>query len=172
MKSNLQHRCWLYLAAAALTMIHSVVYAVPGDDPACVSVNGTANYSINTTMKFDLGGETECTEHDQLTFDDLNLQGGTLQIRLITGYVPAGGEVFDVLNWGTLNGTFAEPFDFSQAALSGGLTWDTSQLYTTGEIAIISGALSKQVPLPIWMLMCLALGILSLSRLACFTQKN
>src|SRR5262249_17295199 len=43
------------------------------------------------------------------------------------------GDSFDILDWGSLAGTFSS---IQLPALSGGLGWDSSQLYTTGVLSI------------------------------------
>ena len=154
-----------FLLTIALGAASILALAAPGDDPACVTVSGSTTASSSSTLKFDIGGETPCEQHDQATYENLTVESSTFKIRLITGYSPSGGELFNVLNWTTLTGTFSEPFDTSEAVLPEGLAWDFSQLYTTGEISI-SGSLAadaQQMPIPIWMLSSLAVGILGLA---------
>ena len=154
---TLERGCLLILAIAILTTISISARAAPGDDPACVTVEGFTTVGTSSTLKFDIGGETACEQHDQFTFGELTLEGATLKIRLITGYVPSGGEVFDVLNWGTLTGVFSEPVDITEAVLAEGLEWDTSQLYITGAIAVTGSAAAEQLPFPEWMLFLLVI---------------
>jgi hypothetical protein len=47
--------------------------------------------------------------------------------------MPTLGGVFDLFNWGTKSGTFSA---VNLPALAAGLSWDTSQLYTSGVISI------------------------------------
>ena len=80
------------------------------------------------------------------------MNSGTLAIRLVNSYQPSGGEVFNVLDWNnSITGTFAT-IDESQAILPTGLSWNTSQLYISGEISIDAPINAEQVPLPLWML--------------------
>jgi hypothetical protein len=51
---------------------------------------------------------------------------------------PSLGNQFDILDWGTLNGTFAV---IQLPALSGGLSWDTSQLYSSGVLNVVAASL-------------------------------
>ena len=44
---------------------------------------------------------------------------------------PSPAHAFDILDWGSLSGTFS-----SLILPGGGLTWDTSQLYTTGVLTV------------------------------------
>jgi hypothetical protein len=48
--------------------------------------------------------------------------------------MPAAGNTFDVLDWNTLSGTFS---NLQLPILTGGLTWNTSQLYTTGTLSVV-----------------------------------
>ena len=57
---------------------------------------------------------------------------GTLQVSL-DDYTPMSGASFNILDWGTLTGTFST---FQFAALPGGLTWNLSQLYSLGVISV------------------------------------
>jgi hypothetical protein len=54
---------------------------------------------------------------------------------LFNDFVPVLGDRFDILNWGTLIGTFGV-IDSSRAVLPAPLVWDTSQLYLTGELVV------------------------------------
>jgi hypothetical protein len=59
--------------------------------------------------------------------------GGVLRVKLLEGYVPQAGASFDVLDWGSLTGTFST---LSLPALPAPLNWNTSQLYTTGVLSV------------------------------------
>lgn len=56
-----------------------------------------------------------------------------LDVDLINGFNPSFGNVFNILD-GTTTGTFNT---FSFPALSPGLSWDTSDLYSLGNLKII-----------------------------------
>ena len=62
--------------------------------------------------------------------------GGTLDVVLLNGFVPAAGQVFDLLNIGTELGSFVT---VKLPALPGGLEWQNN-LYTDGTIAVIAPA--------------------------------
>jgi hypothetical protein len=63
--------------------------------------------------------------------------GGRLEVSLIEGFTPAAGNSFDILDWGTLSGTFST---IVLPTLSG-LAWNTSQLYTTGVLSLAAAGL-------------------------------
>ena len=50
------------------------------------------------------------------------------------GAALANGDVFNLFDWGTASGTFDS---VSLPALTGGLTWDQSQLYTNDTITVV-----------------------------------
>ncbi len=52
---------------------------------------------------------------------------------LIDPFAPILGDGFDVMNWGTLNGTFNT---INLPGLDPGLVWNTTDLYNTGEISV------------------------------------
>jgi hypothetical protein len=59
--------------------------------------------------------------------------GGTLAVSLINSFTPAAGNSFDILDWNTRTGTFST---LSLPALSPGLMWNASQLYTSGTLNV------------------------------------
>jgi hypothetical protein len=52
--------------------------------------------------------------------------------------MPSAGQTFDILDWGSLIGTFSA---IQLPTLAGGLAWNTSQLYTTGILSVASPGL-------------------------------
>ena len=58
---------------------------------------------------------------------------GALDISF-SSFSPAGGDSFNILDFTGHTGTFTS---VTLPPLSGGLTWDTSQLYTTGIISVV-----------------------------------
>jgi len=61
--------------------------------------------------------------------------GGTLKLISWNGFVAQKGQSFDLLDWGTLTGTFAN-IDASGFKLAVGSKLDYSQLYTNGTISV------------------------------------
>jgi len=93
------------------------------------SHNGTG------TLQIELGGLARGTEYDVLAASGVvTMQGGsTLGVTLINGYVPQGGEEFDIMDFGGVSGGFT---NVSLPVLGGGLSWDTSDLYAGGTIVV------------------------------------
>jgi len=104
----------------------------PGAPIGALQVFG--NYYENAPAKLQIEIESASS------FDALDVTGdivlnGTLEVSLTGGYVPSGNRSFDILDWtGGLSGTFAS---IQLPTLGGTLTWDTSQLYTTGVLSVV-----------------------------------
>jgi hypothetical protein len=88
-------------------------------------------------LEMELGGTTAGTAYDEIQATGALSLSGTLHVSLINGFVPTTGQAFDILDWGTLSGTFSS---ISLPTLSG-LAWNTSQLYTTGVISVTGAGL-------------------------------
>jgi hypothetical protein len=72
-------------------------------------------------------------------FDVLDIGGmatlnGSLTVSLAAGFMPAAGDSFDILDWGTRTGMFAN-LNLPQIP---GLLWDTSALYTNGTLVVVA----------------------------------
>lgn len=75
--------------------------------------------------------------------DHINVVGqlslsGTLAVSVVGSFTPAAGNSFDILDWGTLTGTFTS---IQLPALPSSLEWNTSQLYSTGVLSVATAAL-------------------------------
>ena len=70
--------------------------------------------------------------------DSANLTlDGTLELKLSDGGVPTLGQSFDLLDF---TPPLGDSFDTVVLPdLPGGLDWDTSHLYTTGVVQVVSG---------------------------------
>jgi hypothetical protein len=111
--------------------------ARPGFSPGVMSFGGDVSFGPFASVAIELAGTTTGTEYDQLVvIGDLALDG-TLEVSLINGFIPSVGQSFNILDWGGLAGTFSS---LTLPALSG-LTWNTSQLYTTGVISVAAAGL-------------------------------
>jgi hypothetical protein len=87
----------------------------------------------------ELGGTARGSQYDAILASGTLGLDGALQVALINGFAPSAGNSFDILDWGTLNGTFDT---LQLPALTGGLTWNTSQLYTSGVLSIAAAGLA------------------------------
>ena len=98
-------------------------------------------YAENTHVS-EIGGLMPCDEDDQTEYDQFTvvqtlhlINSPTLKVVLFNGFVPSLGDRFDILDWGSLNGTFGT-IDVCDALLPAPLVWDTSQLHLTGELVV------------------------------------
>ncbi len=88
-----------------------------------LSLAGISSFEINTAGDLaDLGNATGL-----LTF------GGTLNVTNI-GAALQNGDTFDLFNWGSATGTFS---NVNLPTLDGPLSWDQSNLYVNGTIAVV-----------------------------------
>jgi hypothetical protein len=120
----------------------------PGSSPGCVTDQGNVVFEAGAQLEIALGGTTACTGYDRYAVAlSLTLQGPTMTVVLINGFVPAAGQRFDVLDMGTLTGTLGT---VNLPALPTGMTWDTTALQRSGEIAVVATVADSVVPLPAW----------------------
>jgi hypothetical protein len=103
----------------------------PGLSPTILSVGNLA-FSPSSTLVLELGGTTPGSGYDQLQSSGTLAFDGTLLLSLINGFSPAAGQAFNLFDWVSASGTF----DTLQLPTLAGLAWNTSQLYTTGELSL------------------------------------
>jgi autotransporter-associated beta strand protein len=92
-------------------------------------------FTSTGVLRICLGGLARGTEYDVLAASGtVTMQSGsTLAVTLINGFVPQGGDEFDILDFAGVSGAFSAP---NLPALGDGLSWDTSDLYTSGTILV------------------------------------
>ena len=103
----------------------------PGLSPAIVPVNNVS-FGAGGTLLIEIGGLTPGSQYDQLNIGGVLGLNGLLDVDLINGFNPANGDVFNILA-GTTSSTFS---NFSFPTLNAGLSWDTSDLYTLGNLKV------------------------------------
>jgi hypothetical protein len=104
----------------------------PGLSPAIVTAGNLA-FASTSTLIMELGGTTASGQYDQILATGSLALGGTLDVALINSFSPVAGNSFDLFDWGSISGTFTT---LSLPSLGSGLTWNTSQLYTTGVLSV------------------------------------
>jgi len=108
----------------------------PGASAGLLTVDGNYTQGADGLLEIELGGLLRGDQYDALVVTGQAALAGTLTVTLIDDFSPANGNVFDILDWGTLAGGSA--FDtVNLPDLPGGLTWDDSTLYTTGELTVV-----------------------------------
>jgi hypothetical protein len=110
----------------------------PGASPAEVTYENNVYLGGGALLQMEIGGTAAGTEHDKLNVDGALQLDGVLAVSLIDDFDPAAGDTFDILDWTSLGGTFDTVLF---PALEGGMTWDASQLYVTGELSVSAAAL-------------------------------
>jgi filamentous hemagglutinin family protein len=80
----------------------------PGSSPGALTINGNYVQGPGGTLAVELGGTAGGSQYDQLVVNGNATLGGTLNVVLVNGYVPSGGETFSVVqSSGAVSGTFA-----------------------------------------------------------------
>ena len=79
-----------------------------------------------------LAGPVAGSQYDQIKVSGQLVLAGDLDVVLLNGFQPQAGESFQLFD-GELAGTFSQ---LTLPALSNGLQWNTSNLYTTGTINV------------------------------------
>lgn len=105
----------------------------PGNSPATVSYEGDVLFNSSASLIIELGGLTAGTQHDKIDVEGSLSLDGTLEVSLINSFSPTAGDSFDILDWGSLSGTFDA---LSLPALNPGLMWNASQLYAIGTLKV------------------------------------
>jgi hypothetical protein len=107
----------------------------PGNSPADSIVNGTLTLAEDGTLEMELAGYDPGTEHDRLSVTGLSELDGELDLVFLDDFTVAYGDRFDLFNWdGGVSGAFSS---IKSSSLSDGLSWDASELYTTGTLSVI-----------------------------------
>ena len=105
----------------------------PGTPVGTLAITGSYTQDATALLQFELGGQKPGVEFDRLLVGGNVSLAGTLKVSLIGGFSPTLGDSFDILDWGTLSGTFST---LQLPALGNNLAWNTSQLYTSGVISV------------------------------------
>lgn len=106
----------------------------PGNSPATVTMENNVGLGAGANTVIELGGTLAGGQYDQLHVTGALALGGTLTVQLINGFSPSAGQAFDILDWGSLTGTFAAGLNIISPGP--GLTWNTSQLYVSGTLSV------------------------------------
>ena len=109
----------------------------PGNSPALVTFENNVYLGGGAGLQIELGGPDVGSQYDRVVVEgDLSLDGALI-VSLIDGFTPSAGQSFDFLDWQNLAGEFDA---LVLPALSAGLEWNTSQLYTEGELTVVASS--------------------------------
>ncbi|MBL8166765.1 MAG: putative Ig domain-containing protein [Acidobacteria bacterium] len=79
----------------------------PGLSPGGLTITGNYTQGANGTLALELGGLTALTEFDRLAVNGAATLNGTLALTGVNGFAPTVGNTFQVVNYGSRTGTFA-----------------------------------------------------------------
>ncbi len=120
-------------SVAGNTTVHGTV--APGSSPGLLDFEGDLTFTANSVLSLEISS----TGARGVNFDAIDVGGtltidptATLVLTYIDGYSPQVGNTFQFLNFSVVDGEFLFNTD-----IGGGLSWDTSNLYTTGEMTVI-----------------------------------
>ena len=116
----------------------------PGSSPGTITVSGNYSQEASGTLAIELGGTTPDTEHDQLAVTGAATLGGTLEVTLINDFSPELGDIFTIMTYGSVSGSFASA---SLPTLDPGLKWGVSLGATTMRLIVEAdgGSISGEV---------------------------
>ena len=110
----------------------------PGASPGILTITGNYTQSPTGTLNVEIAGTTPGTQYDQLIVSGTATLDGNLSVSLLSGFIPSAGNTFNVLQAGSVSGTFASTsLPLSVSALYGPAALD---LQGTGIIASTAGA--------------------------------
>ena len=111
------------------------IFVSPGFSPASVNYGGNVSLDSTARLNIQLGGTTVGSQYDKLNVAGQLSLDGELNVSLINNFHPKTGDNFDFLDWHSLSGTFN---DVVLPTLGGCIVWNSSQLYTTGNLSVIA----------------------------------
>lgn len=111
----------------------------PGASPALISL-GDFTMGGTGLLQMEIGGLVRGTGYDALDINGVFATGGTLDVAFINGFTPAAAATFNLFDFTSLAGTFGT---VNLPVLTGGYTWDTTALYSDGELKIIASAIPE-----------------------------
>ncbi|MDY7110127.1 MAG: hypothetical protein SYC29_15960 [Planctomycetota bacterium] len=101
-----------FLGGLTCTRLNNYELLVPGGSDASgpFKLTGDLICFESSILDLEIGGPTPVFEHDQFVVEGDVTLDGTLQLALLSGYEPEGGEQFTIMTVtnGTISGSFAE----------------------------------------------------------------
>lgn len=109
----------------------------PGNSPGSLTINNSLTLADGAFVAMELAG-TGAGQYDHINVTGTLTLDGVIKVSLIDGFDPAGGNSFVLFSgW---SGSIVDngfTFDFTDAVLSGDMTWDTADFLTTGAITVV-----------------------------------
>ena len=104
----------------------------PGNSPGTLSFANGLSLGSTSTSTFEIAG-IGAGQFDRVIVTGLLNFDGTLALNN-TGYTAVYGDSVDLFDWTTTTGSFSS---ITGTDLGGGLSWDTSSLYSNGVIMVV-----------------------------------
>jgi uncharacterized repeat protein (TIGR01451 family) len=79
----------------------------PGTSPGAITISGNYTQTASGILDIELGGTTPISQYDQFLVTGSATLDGTLNATLFGGYLPNGGETYDVFTFASRSGDFA-----------------------------------------------------------------
>jgi hypothetical protein len=112
----------------------------PGSSPGRLGVDGSFLQDEGGRLVMEIAspvlvGSLYDRQSDSIEASQRFRADGELVVRLLHGFAPREGETFDLFDFSSLEGQFDS---IQLPALNANLIWDTSRLYTAGELAVVT----------------------------------
>ena len=133
-----------------------------GASPGLGTDEGDVEFGDSNYYLAEIGGITACTlacasneAFKNSSFDKYSVAGnlslgGELRLTSWNGFVAQAGQHFDLLDWGTLTGTFGS-IDASGFKLAAGTQLDYSALYSTGTLSVVAAPVPEPSTLALYL---------------------
>ena len=97
----------------------------PGHSPGTLTFSSNLTLAAGSILNIELGG-TNAVDYDHLVALGALTLGGILNVTYTNGYTPTSGDKVDILDWGSMAGTFSTINLPSQ--------WSSANLYSDGTL--------------------------------------
>ncbi len=121
-------------SVAGNTTVNGTLSPGSGNVAGLLTFAQNLTLGANATVNFLLGGSTRGALYAAVTVGGNLSLGGTLALSLINSFIPAVGATFDLFQApGSFSGILAS---LTLPVINSNLTWNTTQLDTSGDIAV------------------------------------
>jgi hypothetical protein len=109
----------------------------PGNSAGALVFASNLTLANTSVLMMEIGGKL-AGQFDQITISNGAFAvDGTLNVSLINGFTPSNGDSFHLFDFTSATSTSGVFAAISLPSLGGGLSWDTSQLLATGNLAVV-----------------------------------
>jgi T5SS/PEP-CTERM-associated repeat protein/autotransporter-associated beta strand protein len=113
----------------------------PGNSPGLLTINGDLTLAGGSTTLIEINGLARGANpgHDAIDIFGAFTAGGTLQVVFIDGFTPTAPASFDLFNFASIGGSFAQ---VDLPAVSGHV-WNTSSLLIDGRLELLASPIPE-----------------------------